>query len=104
MYQYFEREGYQADIPILREEYPALKTFDQWLHEGGMSRLAHGGVTSGLSSGGGRPAGAVMAGGTKRLGRFGPRCLAARGAAAPSDNLPAAPLFSLSQRTPKGGR
>lgn len=34
MYDYFEREGYMADIPALRELHPRLKTFDQWLAEG----------------------------------------------------------------------
>ena len=39
MYRYFEREGYQADIPALRAEYPGLHTFDQWLAEGGLAHL-----------------------------------------------------------------
>ncbi len=39
MYQYFEREGYHADIRALREEHAGLKTFDQWLREGGLNRL-----------------------------------------------------------------
>jgi uncharacterized protein YbjT (DUF2867 family) len=39
MYEFFEREGYQADTHALREEYPALRTFDQWTAEGGLSGL-----------------------------------------------------------------
>jgi uncharacterized protein YbjT (DUF2867 family) len=43
MYDYFEREGYQADIAALRVVHPRLRTFDQWLAEGnlrGASRQA----------------------------------------------------------------
>ncbi len=39
MYEFFEREGYQADIGVLREIHPGLKTFDQWLGEGGADVL-----------------------------------------------------------------
>ena len=39
MYDFFEREGYQADTSALRAEYPALHTFEQWLAEGGLARL-----------------------------------------------------------------
>ena len=34
MYEFFEREGYAADIAELREEYPRLQTFEQWLERG----------------------------------------------------------------------
>ena len=39
MYDFFEREGYAADIAALRAEYPKLKSFDDWLDEGGLSGL-----------------------------------------------------------------
>ena len=39
MYDFFEREGYAADIGALRAEYPALRTFDGWLGEGGLARF-----------------------------------------------------------------
>ncbi|HEY5167830.1 MAG TPA: NmrA/HSCARG family protein [Thermoleophilia bacterium] len=39
MYDFFEREGYAADIAALRAEYPRLKTFDDWLGEGGLAGL-----------------------------------------------------------------
>jgi uncharacterized protein YbjT (DUF2867 family) len=39
MYEFFEREGYQADLGALREIYPGLKTFDQWLGQGGADLL-----------------------------------------------------------------
>ena len=39
MYDFFEREGYAADISALRAEYPRLRTFDDWLAEGGLSEL-----------------------------------------------------------------
>jgi uncharacterized protein YbjT (DUF2867 family) len=39
MYDFFEREGYQADTRALRAEYPALHTFDQWIAEGGLQPL-----------------------------------------------------------------
>jgi uncharacterized protein YbjT (DUF2867 family) len=39
MYDFFEREGYQADTRALRAEYPTLHTFDQWIAEGGLSGL-----------------------------------------------------------------
>ena len=36
MYQWFDVEGYEANIPSLREEYPDLTTFEQYLrHSGG---------------------------------------------------------------------
>lgn len=39
MYDFFEREGYAADIAALRTQYPELHTFDGWLDEGGLSAL-----------------------------------------------------------------
>jgi len=39
MFDFFAREGYAADIAALRADYPALKTFDDWLSEGGLSAL-----------------------------------------------------------------
>jgi uncharacterized protein YbjT (DUF2867 family) len=39
MYDFFEREGYAADIDALRAEYPGLKSFDDWLGEGGLAGL-----------------------------------------------------------------
>ncbi len=39
MYDFFQREGYAADIAALRAEYPRLKTFDDWLDEGGLAAL-----------------------------------------------------------------
>ncbi len=39
MYDFFERAGYQADTRALREEYPALHTFDQWIVDGGLREL-----------------------------------------------------------------
>jgi uncharacterized protein YbjT (DUF2867 family) len=39
MYDYFQRIGYQADIEALREAYPQLQTFDQWLAGGGMRNV-----------------------------------------------------------------
>ena len=39
MYDFFEREGYAADIATLRAQYPGLRTFDGWLDEGGLSAL-----------------------------------------------------------------
>jgi len=39
MYDFFEREGYSADIAALRAEYPKLRTFDDWLAEDGLSEL-----------------------------------------------------------------
>jgi hypothetical protein len=40
MYDFFEREGYQADITALRAQYPQLKTFEGWLEEGGLAELS----------------------------------------------------------------
>ena len=40
MYDFFEREGYAADIAALRAEYPKLKSFDDWLEEGGLAGLS----------------------------------------------------------------
>lgn len=42
MFDFFEREGYAADIAALREQYPGLHTFDGWLAGGGLSRLRAG--------------------------------------------------------------
>ena len=39
MYDFFEREGYAADVSALRAQYPKLRTFDDWLDEGGLSEL-----------------------------------------------------------------
>lgn len=39
MYDFFEREGYAADIDSLRRQYPDLRTFRQWLSEGGLRHL-----------------------------------------------------------------
>ena len=39
MFDFFEREGYAADIAALREQYPGLRTFDGWLAGGGLSKL-----------------------------------------------------------------
>lgn len=39
MFDFFEREGYAADISALRDQYPGLRTFDGWLAEGGLSVL-----------------------------------------------------------------
>jgi len=39
MYDFFEREGYAADIAHLRELHPGLHTFAQWLERGGLRRL-----------------------------------------------------------------
>jgi uncharacterized protein YbjT (DUF2867 family) len=39
MFDFFEREGYAADIAALREQYPGLHTFDGWLAGGGLSKL-----------------------------------------------------------------
>ncbi len=32
---WFDKEGYEADIPTLREEYPDLTTFEQYLRQSG---------------------------------------------------------------------
>ena len=37
MYEWFDEEGYEADIPPLREEYPGLTTFEQYLRQSGWS-------------------------------------------------------------------
>jgi uncharacterized protein YbjT (DUF2867 family) len=39
MFDFFAREGYAADIAVLREQYPGLRTFDGWLAEGGLASL-----------------------------------------------------------------
>jgi hypothetical protein len=39
MYDFFEREGYAADIAALRAVYPWLKSLDDWLDEGGLAGL-----------------------------------------------------------------
>jgi uncharacterized protein YbjT (DUF2867 family) len=39
MYDFFEREGYHADIGALRREYPGLHTFESWLGGGGRGHL-----------------------------------------------------------------
>jgi uncharacterized protein YbjT (DUF2867 family) len=35
MFQFFNGQGYAADIPALRKLYPGLRTFEQWLRETG---------------------------------------------------------------------
>lgn len=35
MFQFFNGQGYDADIPALREIYPGLRTFEGWLRETG---------------------------------------------------------------------
>jgi uncharacterized protein YbjT (DUF2867 family) len=37
MYEWFDEEGYEADIPALREEYLGLTTFEQYLRQSGWS-------------------------------------------------------------------
>jgi uncharacterized protein YbjT (DUF2867 family) len=39
LFDFFEREGYAADIAALRAQYPDLHTFDRWLDEGGLAAL-----------------------------------------------------------------
>lgn len=39
MYDFFEREGYGADIAGLREIHPGLQSFDRWLECGGLRPL-----------------------------------------------------------------
>jgi uncharacterized protein YbjT (DUF2867 family) len=39
-YEYFEREGYQADLLQLRRLLPDLTTFAEWLEGGGLRRIA----------------------------------------------------------------
>jgi hypothetical protein len=35
MFQFFNGQGYDADIPALRKIYPDLRTFERWLRETG---------------------------------------------------------------------
>ncbi len=35
MYEWFDEEGYEADILTLREEYPDLTTFEQYPRQSG---------------------------------------------------------------------
>ena len=35
MFQFFNGQGYDADIPALRKIYPGLRTFEKWLRETG---------------------------------------------------------------------
>jgi uncharacterized protein YbjT (DUF2867 family) len=37
MYEWFDEEGYEADVPALREEYLGLTTFEQYLRQSGWS-------------------------------------------------------------------
>jgi uncharacterized protein YbjT (DUF2867 family) len=37
MYEWFDQEGYEADIPALREEYLGLTSFEQYLRQSGWS-------------------------------------------------------------------
>jgi uncharacterized protein YbjT (DUF2867 family) len=39
MYDFFEREGYAADIAHLRTLHPGLRSFEQWLDAGGLRSL-----------------------------------------------------------------
>jgi hypothetical protein len=39
MYDFFEREGYAADIAHLRELHPGLQSFQRWLDAGGLRSL-----------------------------------------------------------------
>jgi uncharacterized protein YbjT (DUF2867 family) len=38
MYEWFEEEGYEADIGALREEYPNLSTFEEYLRHSGWEK------------------------------------------------------------------
>ncbi len=38
MYEWFDEEGYEADIDSLREEYPKLTTFKRYLRNHGWDR------------------------------------------------------------------
>ncbi len=40
MWEYLEREGYQADLLQLRRLRPDLTTFAEWLDRGGLRRVA----------------------------------------------------------------
>lgn len=40
MLEWFDREGYQADIPALRALYPLLHTFDAWLRKSGWAQAS----------------------------------------------------------------
>jgi hypothetical protein len=35
MIDWFNERGYEADIPAVRARYPALMTFETWLHQAG---------------------------------------------------------------------
>lgn len=35
MFQFFNDQGYDADIPALRKIYPDLRTLEEWLRETG---------------------------------------------------------------------
>jgi hypothetical protein len=39
MFNFFNGQGYEADIPALRKVYPGLHTFEQWLRETGWENL-----------------------------------------------------------------
>jgi uncharacterized protein YbjT (DUF2867 family) len=39
MYEWFERDGYRADISALRRMHPGLKTFEQWMREVGIGAV-----------------------------------------------------------------
>ena len=39
MYEWFNEVGYEADIAALREEYPKLTTFEQYLRNHGWDRV-----------------------------------------------------------------
>lgn len=40
MLEWFDREGYQADIPALRALYPLLHTFEAWLRKSGWAQAS----------------------------------------------------------------
>jgi hypothetical protein len=40
MFQFFNGQGYDADISALRKVYPPLKTFEQWLRATGWENAA----------------------------------------------------------------
>lgn len=46
MYTWFRDKGYEVDVAGLRRSYPFLKTFGEWVHEGGWDREgAEGGLS-----------------------------------------------------------
>ena len=55
MYDFFEREGYAADIAALRAEYPGLQVVRRLAGRGRSRRAGQGRLSVETSSGGGRP-------------------------------------------------